>query len=533
MNGTLENARKLLSPAYRMKKLYNDFSPTGAPIVREGGKKVLFIPWYSRQLFFLRETFLAKACEFRGATTALLHCDIRIAPTENGNLEKRYGIKNPEINGGAAALKHLGQRQLKASAYYIPIDRDKVRTEIDALAPDALENYTYRNIQLGELVVASAIRKTLGMGPEWDDPSFRSHVLELLMTCRELVDLFTRVYEDFQPDEIVMSHGVYVTWGTAYRVARSMGINVSVYNGSYRKNTVRFYHNAPNAPFPEADWPRFKNVPLTTAETRWAEKYFQSRLNLDDENLDIFEGAEDPEKLSVFIAESKAKGQKLAALFTNMSWDSYAFSDHTTFGGMMDWARQTLEFARKRPDFRLIFKIHPAEEYFNVPERYRIKNHLGDVPDNVLILTEKDKVKPNLFYKEIDFGLINISTVCIEMALLNLPVLTSGANGHYEGNGFTLSPTNKEDYFSKLNQLIDDPGSYVPDREMALRYLFYRFHREAIVYEPLQMDASLVDKINIDTYKDLSPGKMPGLDCLADGIMTGAPFLLDSKYLEE
>lgn len=533
MKSTLEKARKLLSPAYRMQKLYKGFSPTGGPLKKGGGKKVLFIPWYSRELYFLRETFIAKACEFRGATTALLHCDVRIAPTENGTLAKRYGIKNPEINGGEEALKHLQQNQLKASDFFQPLDRVAEREKLARLSSEQIEAFSYRNIKVGDLVIASTIRNTLGMGPEWAQPSFREYAQELMLTCMELIDLFYRVFQDFKPDEVVMSHGLYVTWGTAFRVARELGINVTVYGASYRKNTIRFYHNAPNAPFPLADWPDYREIKLTPPELKWCNNYAKSRLNLDEENFDLFEGAEDPEKLIQFIQEGKDNGQKLAALFTNMSWDAYAFSDHSTFEGMVDWANRTLEYIRNKPELRLIFKVHPAEDFFNVPEKYRIKNHLMDIPDNVLLLSEKDKIRPALFYSEIDFGIINISTVAIEMALMDIPVLTSGANGHYEGNGFTISPDGRQDYFDKLDALIDSPGQFMPNKEMANRYLFYRFYREALEFEPLKMNGFEVEEITINSYEDLKPGKLPGLDIIAEGIMNGTPFLRGSELLIE
>ncbi len=520
----IDNGRKLLSSTYRMKKLYA-FDASDPPPVDPTGKRILFIPWYNRELFFLREGFVAKACEWRGAKTALLHCDVRIGPTENGDLAPRYGIRHPQITGGVAALNHLNQEQLLASDYYQELDRVVWRKKLNLLDPDSLESYTHDGLLIGDLAVASAIRTTLGMGPEWEIPSFTSDVVELLITCIELIELYTRAYQAFRPDLVYMSHAIYVTWGIAFRVARKMKIEVAVYNGSYRKNTIRVYRNAPNAPFPEAEWPTYRDQPLTDRERTWAEAYFRSRADLSQENLDLFAGSQDPERIQRFISTAKAEGKTLAALFTNMSWDAYAFSTDAVFPSMKEWANYTLEYARDNPDLRLIFKIHPAEDFFNVPERYRLKNHLGDIPDNVLLVTELDKVPPFSFFQDIDFGIINTSTVAMEMALFGIPVLTSGGNGHYEHRGFTLSPDDIDDYEKKLDQLIREPGSYSPDREKALRYLFYRFYTEAIPFDALDITSTTINAIHPNSYADLRPGNYPGLDVIAEGIMTGSPYV--------
>ena len=83
--------------------------------------------------------------------------------------------------------------------------------------------------------------------------------------------------------------------------------------------------------------------------------------------------------------------------------------------------------------------------------------------------------------------LIHISTVAIEMALKNIPVLTSGAEGHYSNKGFTLDPVSKADYFKKLNDLITGKLQYSPNIEDARRYMFFRFFREALPFDIIEL----------------------------------------------
>lgn len=521
---------RLLSPAYRFSKVLKELKPT--PIdPQEDGKgqkpKLLFFTWYTNDLLISREVFLAKACEWRGSETTLLHCDLPIGPTERGKRTTRVGLPAEDVTGGAYLLDKLEQNHLPASKYYTPLNRDELAQTLGKLSPQELEQYEYRSINIGELVVASSIRTTLGLGPEWDESSFRKLFTDRLITAMEVADIVEKALNDYQPDRLVMSHGAYVTWGVAYRMARQRGIDVCVYNGSYRINTVRFYKNNPNAPFPEAEWPKFRDIPLTQQEEQWAESYFQSRSDQKNETVNVFDRTDDATHVQEFIKKAKADGRRVTALFTNMSWDSYAFSKPKVFKDMIEWVNETITHLGTRSDISAILKIHPAENFFGVPEKYRLRNHLVDIPDNVLLLTEHDKVKPFTFFKDLDFGMINISTVAIEMALLGIPVLTNSAGGHYEGRGFTADPETKEDYYRWIDRLIENPASFTIDREMALRYLYYRFYREAIPFEPTDVAQQQLAKVNISTYDDLRPGHFPGLDTIADGIVFDKPFIYE------
>jgi hypothetical protein len=423
-------------------------------------------------------------------------------------------------SGGAQLLKHLHQEGIPISKFLRKRSIDQVIGFNPLTAsPRIITEFSYRSIPLGDLIVSSSVRILLSMGPEWDNPVYRTLVDDLFSTAVDLVDAFYAILEDYQPDRVVLSHAIYLSWGIAFRVARQLNIPVLVYNGSYRRNTLRMYLNAPNAPFPEAAWPQFQRVELKSNELQWTNDYLKGRFELKDESHDLFGSGTTSTPLQVFIEKAKREGKKLAALFTNMSWDAYSFSGEGIFDSMTAWANETLEFARAHPDLYLIFKIHPGEVYWKVPEKYKIRHHLTSLPENVFLLTETDRIKPTTFYPYLDFGLINISTVAIEMAYLGLPVLTSGAGGHYDGRGFTLSPASRQEYFDHLALLTAGDHDFVPDGTQLRRYVFYRFYREAIPFEPLDMQGYDIQDVRIDSYDDLRPGLCPGMDTLAESIL--------------
>ena len=176
--------------------------------------------------------------------------------------------------------------------------------------------------------------------------------------------------------------------------------------------------------------------------------YIKSRETQKDDNISLF-GEEDNISSDIMNFITKYKEEKIFCLFTNIAWDAFAFSEDKKFDSMNEWIKETINFFNKRNDAALIIKIHPAEVFHKTPLAYRVKTYLDTLTlnKNILIINETESVKPFSLYNKINFGLIHISTVGIEMALQNISVLTSGTKGHYSNKGFTIDPISKKDYF--------------------------------------------------------------------------------------
>ena len=87
-------------------------------------------------------------------------------------------------------------------------------------------------------------------------------------------------------------------------------------------------------------------------------------------------------------------------------------------------------------------------------------------------LSNESQIKPYDIYHYVDFGLVFISSVCIEMALKGIIVLTAG-RPHYANKGFTLDLVSKSDYFEKLSGLMNGDLQFRPDIEQAREFLEY------------------------------------------------------------
>jgi hypothetical protein len=484
--------------------------------------KILFCPLNGTTINTIREEIIALSCKMRGADVSMLYLDTNIPISEfyNSNIKKL--IYNEKIKKNIIHARKLGITTYKTSDY----DLKNKEAEIP-LHPESLKSLRYKGILIGDLIVASTVRTYLSNGPDWNNPDFIKTTRKVLKSAQMLTNLYNKLLDEIKPDKLVMSHGIYISWGILFRLARKKGIAVDVYGSSYRKDTLRFYHNTPNAPIPEGEWKSFKSKDLNNKQINLVNSYIKSRETQKDDNISLFDEEDNVSTNTINFLE-KYKEKKIFCLFTNIAWDAFAFSEDQKFDSMNQWIKETIDFFNKRNDAALIIKIHPAEVFHKTPLEYRVRTYLDTLTlnKNILIINETERVKPFYLYNKINFGLIHISTVGIEMALQNISVLTSGAKGHYSNKGFTIDPISKEDYFNKLKQLISKELVFSPDIETAKKYMYFRFFREAINFDLINThDTSTINSINIHSINDLEKGKNESLDIICSGILNNSKFI--------
>lgn len=496
-------------------------------------KTILFCPINSSQLNTYKEALIGEFCSLKGSkpsflfqtsTPPFLWKNKKAIINLNYKLKVFYNIK---------FIKKLGfnvittKRKKKV---------DNVDTELyKQLNSLNFHQFVYKDILIGDLILADTIRYFLSPGPLWDSKDFNRLLKKTFFFALKLVNEYTEVLEFTKPSKLVMSHGIYLYWGILFRLAQKQNIPVNVYGASYRKNTLRFYLNNTNAPMPMYEWDnKFKNIALTKKEKNYVYEYLKSRKTQSKDNISLFNTSKETNKdLENFISTSKSQNKKICILYTNMSWDAYAFSGSSIFKSMEEWIIKTIEYFNNNTNNALIIKAHPSEEFFNVPKKFRVSSVINKISlsSNIFFLDELSNIKPFDLYSITDIGLINISTVAIEMALNNKVVLTSGADGQYSNKGFTIDPKTKDEYFLILSELLNSKNNFKPDINNAEKYLFFRFFREALNFDLFQYNNMYsIKKINyIDDEQFFND---PSMKVIVDGILKDDSFILKTDNIK-
>ncbi len=491
--------------------------------------KILVYTFEPLGLYAWRESIIARALQLRGGKVSIFQCDIPLAANDMDN-QVAGSFFADNLEKSIAFYSDCGFDVLLLSEYLTNEIKADLKYKAEHLPLENLKSLEYRDINVGLYALNSTVRHFLMPQPEFENELFVAKFREYVYSCLLITEGTYQLLLKSRPDKVFTSHGIYISWSPVFYLCRKLNIPVDVYGGSYRANTLRVYRNEPAAPFPLALWPKYKDVHLGVKENEILDKYIPGRKDNRNDSIKLFSDERSSSDVFDFIRNEKAKGHVVFCLFTNIAWDGFMFKEKTVFRDMFEWITKNIQYFSNHGSYSLIIKAHPAENAreTNTPEKYRVSSIIPEqLPSNIYFCKPDENVKPFDLYPMIDVGLIHISTVAIEMALEDIPVLTSGANGHYSNKGFTIDPQTEDEYFEYVEKLGKRELSFTPDKEAARRYMYFRFFKEAIPFEPLSLNGWAVKSLNINSCSDLLPGKFKGLDTICEGILNDGEYSYD------
>ena len=468
------------------------------PILARAGR-LFGLDWHRLGRFFGREVTIAQASELKPLTQVRRSekpLDIVFMTMTGGHVP----VINIEITL-ALALRARGHK-----IRFVVCDQTLPACEIKRHDNEAtwdqtcakcwsfgrklLESYGFEIIPLSSLsdsdapgdrwseIVNSALLKHFRVGTLSDTDKVHRQRKKLEQSAQISASAGAKVAALF-PDRVVMSHGIYATWGPALSVLNEAGIPVALYEKGKKRGSMWFNWNiSPAWPDLEDEWRRVQDVPLTVEQEARLDAYLATRRTHENDsvvyNFGNVQGSEktyerfdlDPQK-QTFV------------LFTNLLWDAASAQREIAFGNQVDWICQTVDWFRDHPEKQLLIKIHPAEQVMGTQQpMYNVITDAVAVPDNVKIIRPEEVVNSWSMLDIADLGLVHTTTVGMELALESIPCIVVSKT-HYREKGFTIDVQDRSEYFDALQTWDSSNIDRKLIRQMARRYaniFFERFH---------------------------------------------------------
>ncbi len=329
------------------------------------------------------------------------------------------------------------------------------------------------------------------------------------------------------PDRVIMSHGIYPTWGPAFEIINKAGIPIVTYGRGKKANTQKFNWNMTSDWWDVSEqWEKVKNIPLNEQQHQKINRYLQTRVSHSEDVMVYNFGAlEDREKtLQRFCLDSN----KLTyTLFTNVLWDAASAQREIAFKNPVEWVFETIEWFASHPEKQLIVKIHPAEVVIgtNQPFAELIRKRIPNLPSNVRLIEPEEKVNSWSIYQVTDLGIVHTTTAGMELPLLGIPSIVVSKT-HFRGKGFTEDIDSKESYFDYLNNFRKENVATEKLKTFAERYAYLLFERYQIPFLAIQEEVSLQTLcFTINNADEIINEKYTGM--IVRDIINKGEFLID------
>lgn len=352
----------------------------------------------------------------------------------------------------------------------------------EALGVDELAGTTSDGVALGKHALESSLRD-IRRGTLPTDPSEVHEVLlSYVKGALRSKALGEACLDRFQPDKVVASHGFYASTGPAADVFIREGIPVAAFEPSpvFRGAYITSWNKPSLACDVRRTFLAERDQGLSSKEQQALREYLASRRTNSRDKV-RFNRAPEVSCEETREALGIPVNARCFGMFPNLLWDAAAVARDVCFGDQAKWILSTVAYFERHPDRWLIVRPHPAEALrgTNEPVAGIIRAAYPELPPNVRLLDEAFRYNAYSVFNAIDAGLVNTSTVGLEMSLLGLPVVTV-AETHYRGLGFTIDPGSCEEYFEALESLAEGGTLDAQQVQEAERYAHLYFLRHHI-----------------------------------------------------
>lgn len=384
-----------------------------------------------------------------------------------------------------------------------------------------------RDISGFKSIIEAGLLKHYKVGLLSDDLPLLTEKHKKLKNAARLSALVGDYLVSQNPDRVIMSHGIYPTWGPAFEIINKSGIPIVTYGRGKKARTQKFNWNMTSDWWDVSEeWEKVQYVPLNEEQHQKIKRYLETRISHSEDVMVYNFGAlEEREKtLQRFNLDS----DKLTyTLFTNVLWDAASAQREIAFTNPVEWVFETIEWFASHPEKQLIVKIHPAEVVIgtNQPFAEMIRKRIPNLPANVRLIEPDEKVNSWSIYKVTDLGIVHTTTAGMELPLLGVPCIVVSKT-HFRERGFTVDIDSKESYFNYINNFKNENIDRGNLKLLAERYAYLLFERYQLPFHMLANGSiNSVSSLEFDSIDKLFEYK--SFNKIITSIINKEDFLID------
>ncbi len=349
---------------------------------------------------------------------------------------------------------------------------------------------TYRGVRVGQFVLASALRARRVGHLDFADPDVRANLTDRLHESVRSVIAAEHLLDEIKPDCLLFMDRAYAGWGEIFDLAMHRGLDTVTWNPGYKSNRLVFkrynIRNQRDHPLcPSADaTARLRALPWSPADGEAVRRELLGCYDSEDwfsvvgTQFDKSRLSRDETRRSLGLVPDK----KLAVIFPHILWDGSFFYGEDLFQDYSEWFVETIKAACANDRLHWIVKLHPAHvvkaqqegRHGKPAELVALEGVVDALPPHVTVIQPEAPISTYSLFQIADYVVTVRGTVGIEAALLGIPVITAGT-GRYDGRGFTVDSSTKEEYRRRLAAIETQPPMTHDQVERAERYAFYVF----------------------------------------------------------
>lgn len=225
--------------------------------------------------------------------------------------------------------------------------------------------------------------------------------------------------------------------------------------------------------------------------------------------------------------------RQIAAVFTNVIFDTSQIHANTVFHNMFDWLRQIVTYTRAHPETLFVVRAHPDELREGKESLETVEQVLEAAGafelDNLYFIPPKEFVSSYELIKKSKLVLVYNSSIGLEGTLLGRVVLCGGKS-RYSDYPTAYFPRTPETYFQLADRFLDESDPVTPEEfiHQARRFTYYQHFLTSLDFSPfLTAHSRFPGYLHFSDFDplDLHVDRCEELRIIHDGIVEGKPMI--------
>jgi len=438
--------------------------------------------------------------------------------------------ENPAVEPPCAAcvkqsmVNTTGARVLKLER----TDDEDLRRKLDSLSLEELQAFVFHDIPLGELVLPS-LRWILRRNTLVDDSQTRFLMQEYLLSANRVVIRFEEALDEIDPAAVLVFNGQFFPEASAAWAARKRGIRVISHEVGLMPFTGYFTPGEATA-YPIDIPPEFE---LSSGQNARLDTYLSKRFQGDFSMAGIRFWPE-MQGLDEAFLKRAAGFKQIAAVFTNVIFDTSQGHANTLFPDMFVWLNTLQEVMRAHPETFFVIRAHPDEKRPGKESRETVAEWVRasgcDTFANVHFVDADEPFSSYDLIRRSKLILVYNSTIGLEASIMGMPVLCAG-KARFTQVPSVFFPGSIAEYLQMAEDFLTASDVKAPPEHQrnARRFLYYQLFRSSLPFDTfLEEDRFWKGYVTLKPFDidALRRQNSATLDTILHGILEHGDFLL-------
>lgn len=408
------------------------------------------------------------------------------------------------------------------------LHNEKLELLLDELDLEQLMSFEFQSIPLGKLVLPS-VRWILRRHTLSQDPRTLQLYRNYIQSAWSLAMQFELLILENDPQQVVVFNGMQYPEATARWVAHKHGVRVISHEVGLLPLSAYFTEGDATA----YDLELPEDFALDDQQNLKLDAYLSARFKGDFHMAGVQFWPE-MSQLSPEFLERARQFKQVVPVFTNVIFDTSQPHANLIFDDMFTWLDEVFRVAQQNLETLFVIRAHPDEARIGKAseesvESWAAMRAIENLP-NLHFIPPHEYVNSYDLIRMAKFVMVYNSTIGLEASILGASVLSAG-KARYSSSDVVWFPKDKEEYLSKLDQMLQTDGLTPPEfhKNNARRFLYWQLYRSSLSFgvflEPDGVWQGYV-KLKDFNWKALLPENSTTMRTISLGILENGDFML-------